>query len=211
VLSGLPGAPLATASFVQYCLGELERQGWRRVVTGAIGPLEQAAYLAAGFEVEERLVLLSLALDDPPPRRSGQRTRRVGRRHIGEVLAVDRAAFDEFWRFDEANLADALAATPSARFRRFANIERDVGGYAVCGRAGRRGYVQRLAVHPDQQGRGAGRALLGDGLSWMHRHGVNRVFVNTSPTNTSALALYRSSGFVEEQIGLAILSRPVGS
>ena len=44
-------------------------------------------------------------------------------------------------------------------------------GYAICGRAGRRGFVQRLAVDPARHGSGVGRALVLDGLGWLRRRG----------------------------------------
>ena len=66
-----------------------------------------------------------------------------------EVLAVDHAAFPSFWRLDAAGLDEAVAATPRTRFRvaEPAATATSLGGYAICGRAGSRGYVQRLAVH----------------------------------------------------------------
>lgn len=203
----LPEAPLLSVEFVRHCLETLSGQGFRRVRTTALSPLEQAGFLAAGFGVEEELRLLGMDLHmgeiDVPP---GVRLAGVHRRRRMEVLRVDRAAFSEFWRFDDVTLEDALRATPDVRLRaaapRFAPME----GYAISGRAGRRGYVQRLAVHPSAQGRGTGRRLLLDGLAWMAGHGATRAYVNTQVTNQSALGLYRAVGFREEPIGLSVLS-----
>lgn len=206
LLSPAPEAPLLSGPFVQHCLETLARQGFVRVVTAALSPLEQAGFLAAGFGVEEDLRLLGLDLssaDLSVP--DGPRLRRVSRRRRASVLTVDRAAFADFWRFDERALADALAATPRVRFRA-AGGRSAVTAYAVSGRAGRRGYVQRLAVHPDQQGAGLGRRLLLDGLQWMAAEGVGRAYVNTQTTNTRALALYQAVGFEDEPIGLSVLS-----
>ncbi|HWE54615.1 MAG TPA: GNAT family N-acetyltransferase [Acidimicrobiales bacterium] len=176
------------------------------MVTAALSPLEQAGFLAAGFGVEQDLRLLgidlrTLAVVVP----AGPRLRRVPRRRRAAVLAVDNAAFAEFWRFDERALEDALEATPRVRFR-LTGGRATVTAYAVSGRAGRRGYVQRLAVHPDHQGHGLGRRLLMDGLRWMADEGVVRAYVNTQTTNDRALALYEAVGFEEEPIGLSVLS-----
>lgn len=119
---------------------------------------------------------------------------------------MDRAAFPEFWRFDSLALADALEATPAVRFRMAGGRFAPVSGYAICGRSGRRGYVQRLAVHPAAQGRGTGRRLLLDGLHWMLDHGVTRALVNTQTTNEAALSLYSAVGFRDEPVGLSVLS-----
>ena len=210
LISLLPETPFPSADLARHCREKLADQGFRRVVTSALSPLEQSGFLAAGFEVEETLRLLGMDLHRAglPPVPSGPRLVRVPARRRPEVLAVDAAAFPEFWRFDEFALSDALAATPRVRFRRAA----DPGGagstigYAICGRAGRRGYVQRLAVHPERQGRGTGRRLLLDGLHWLARRGVTRAVVNTQTTNRAALDLYEAVGFREEPLGLSVLS-----
>lgn len=207
VISTLPEAPFLTEQFVRHCLETLAEQGFRRVRTAALSPLEQAAFLAAGFTVAEELRLLGLDL--PPGRIGVPRGVRLvpgSRRRRADILAVDRAAFSEFWRFDDLALDDALQATPEVRFRLAAPRFGDLQGYAICGRAGRRGYVQRLAVHPAAQGRGVGRRLLLDGLAWLVRQHVSRAFVNTQTSNGAALALYRAVGFREEPIGLSVLS-----
>jgi ribosomal protein S18 acetylase RimI-like enzyme len=66
--------------------------------------------------------------------------------------------------------------------------------------------VQRLAVHPDAQRHGIGRALLLDGLHWMRRRGVRRAVVNTQLGNDAALNLYRTIGFHHEPSKLSVLS-----
>ena len=80
-------------------------------------------------------------------------------------------------------------------------------GYAITGRAGRRGYLQRLAVAQDQTGRGIGRALVSDGLRWLRRRGAQRCLVNTQVGNERALDLYERIGFRREPVGLAVLAR----
>lgn len=207
LLNPTPEAPLLSGEFVQHCLSALARQGFTRVVTGALSPLEQAGFLAAGFGVEETLALLGLDLGAPlPPVAPGLKLARVPRFRRPQVLDVDRAAFAEFWRFDELGLADALAATPSVRFRAAMTPEGPIAGYAICGRSGRHGFVQRLAVHPAAQGSGTGRRLLLDGLHWLRSRGAVHAAVNTQTANRRALALYASVGFREEPTGLSVLS-----
>jgi ribosomal protein S18 acetylase RimI-like enzyme len=206
-LAPLPNAPLPSAEFLRRCLATLADRGFHRVVTGALSPIEQTGFLAAGFAVEQNLHLLGLDLTAGlPASPAGLPLRRVPRRRRGDVLAVDRAAFTPFWRFDDQSLADAIAATPRTRFR-MAVADRDrVAGYAICGRSGSRGFVQRLAVDPARQRQGTGRRLLFDGLDWMRRRGVPRAVVNTQVGNDVALALYLAVGFQEEPSGLSVLS-----
>jgi ribosomal-protein-alanine N-acetyltransferase len=205
-LNPVPGAPLPSLDFVMRCVRTLSAQGYRRVVTGALSPSEQSAFRAAGFVVTEHLHLLShdlrsVALPEPP---EGM-LRRSGRRDRPDVLEVDRLAFDQFWRLDEAGLDEAVGATPHTRFR-VATPADVVVGYAITGRSGRRGYLQRLAVHPDAQGQGLGLLLVGDALRWLRRWRAERAMVNTQLANDRALALYERVGFRRESSGLSVLA-----
>jgi len=208
-LAPLPDAPPPSAGFLRQCLDTLAGRGFRSVVTGALAPGEQRPFLAAGFEEHERLHLLVhdlLELDDVE---STVRIRRSGRRDRPAVLELDTAAFHPFWRLDRAGLEDAIRATPVSRFRVALHEDRGIVGYAVSGRAGRNGYLQRLAVHPDRQRAGLGRALTLDGLRWMRRHGSAQAAVNTQVGNEPALALYQRLGFRLKPGGLAVLRRDI--
>jgi ribosomal protein S18 acetylase RimI-like enzyme len=202
-----PAAGRAVAvETVERCVRGLAGRGYRSVLTSALTPLEQGPFLAAGFEVHERLHLLRHDLrrvPSAPP----FRLRRALRFDHAAVLALDGLAFDPFWRFDRAGLTDARRATPSSRFR---IAESDgLAGYAITGRAGPVGYLQRLAVHPDRQHRGIGTALVVDSITWVQSRGATSLLVNTQERNHTALRLYEHLGFVREADGLAVLERPL--
>lgn len=203
-LSPLPDAPLPSVVFVRRCLDQLAARGFQRVITSALSPAEQAAFLGAGFEIHERLHLLEHDLCSVP-RVDLSGLRRAGADDHPVVLAIDGRAFPAFWRIDEVSLAEALGATPNSRFR-VASRAGVVVGYAVTGRAGRRGFLQRLAVDPVQQRHGVGRALAVDALRWLRRWRAERAVVNTQMGNEAALALYESLGFRREAAGLSVLS-----
>ena len=187
---------------VDECVAHLRASGYRAVITTALSPAEALGFVDAGFGVRERLHLLSHDLVDPPPPIGT--TRRARRADRPEVLALDNLSFDSFWRLDEPSLDDALRATPSARFR-VATDGDGVVGYAITGRAGRQGYLQRLAVHPRGRGRGYSRSLIGDALDWLRRRGMTRALVNTQEHNDAALGLYESSGFRRLPTSLCVL------
>jgi ribosomal protein S18 acetylase RimI-like enzyme len=190
---------------VEQTLRRLAAAGYREAITAAIGPGEARSFLLAGFEVHERLHLLARDLRRLPTAPPAE-MRRARRRDLDQVLAIDAAAFSDFWRLDLTGLEEALSATPSSRFRVALGPD-GVAGYAICGRAGRRGFVQRLAVAPGAEGRGLGRALVLDGLNWLRRRGVDRVVVNTQVTNGRALDLYERLGFQRQPGGLAVLEK----
>jgi ribosomal protein S18 acetylase RimI-like enzyme len=214
-LAPAPESPPPSPVFLRRCLDELTHRGFDRVVTGALSPPEQRPFLAVGFAEQERLHLLAHDLRDLPSPPGDVDLRRGHRSDRGQVLAVDVAAFQPFWQLDDTGLEEALAATPSSRFRVASSdtpVDRACGnlvGYAISGRAARQGYLQRLAVHPACQRAGIGTALVLDGLQWMRRRGVTRAVVNTQLDNEPALALYRHLGFRLQTAGLAVLSRPL--
>jgi GNAT superfamily N-acetyltransferase len=213
------------------CLHALHRSGYRGVVTSAVAPADALPFVDAGFDVRERLHLLEHDLDDLPSRDGEPRSRRAWRSDREGVLALDDLAFDSFWKLGESGLREALHATPSVRFRVGDGSPRrpspkeaplavpaDDGGdpsngtpgpiaYAITGRAGRQGYLQRVAVHPDGRRHGWGRALVFDALRWLRRHDARRALVNTQWTNDAALALYESCGFRQLPVGLCVLDR----
>jgi ribosomal protein S18 acetylase RimI-like enzyme len=193
-----------SAADVRLCVERAAMAGYASVVTAALGPRDQAPFVEAGFTVAERLHLLIHPLDRLPRVDADAVLRRTRRRERPTILAVDHAAFDPFWRLDDDGLVDALAATTSVRFR-VAERPEGVVGYAITGRAEQRGYVQRLAVTPQVEGRGIAAALLVDGLRWLRRRGVRDAVVNTQEGNERSLRLYQRTGFVVQPEGLAVL------
>ncbi len=190
---------------------ELAPQGIDVVRTGALTPrLAERAELA-GYRCIQELALLEARapLATAPPARGSHARRtsacrhgRTGESELPALAAVDRAAFGDLWRLDASLLADVCAATPAHRARVVRENDRtlartDPVGFLISGRAGRNGYLQRLAVDPTQQRAGIATALVADALAWMRRWRCERVLVNTHVDNEPALALYRRFGFVE--------------
>ena len=201
------GRPSAAA--VERSVATLERMGCRAAFTAALGPTDAVPFLDAGFIVRERLHLLRCPLDRVPPRVDPMSIRRGRRSDRAGVLALDAVAFAPFWRLDDAGLTDALGATPSSRLRVIdrSGLGSGVAAYTVTGRAGSRGYLQRLAVDPSHQRRGLGSALLTDAARWLRRWGAREVLVNTQEHNEAALSLYEAMGFQRQAEGLTVLWR----
>ncbi|AKL74597.1 acetyltransferase [Actinobacteria bacterium IMCC26256] len=203
-----------TAPFVDRCLDSLRRDGYSSVVTSALAPAETLPFADRDFGVRERLHLLEHQMSGiERPRHPVRRAKRSDR---APLLDIDARAFDEFWHIDQVGLEHALRATPSSRFRVCERrgggtlIGDDVSnlvGYAITGRSGLQGYLQRLAVAPEAHRQGWGTALVADGLRWLQRHGVVRTLVNTQIKNEAALELYKRSGFSLLPINLVVMDR----
>lgn len=202
-LSPVPAGPGPRPDTVRQAIAVARHRGFGAIVTAALTPHETGAFLAAGFEAREELLLLAHDLRDVPDVAvDGLRRARRGDRD--RVLGIDALAFDSFWRIDEIGLAEAVGATPSSRYR-VAELDDEIVGYAVHGRSGSGGYVQRVAVDPGAHGRRLGAGLVVDGLHWMRRRGCVRAVVNTQMSNERAHTLYLRLGFAREPHGLHVL------
>lgn len=192
-------------------LDRLTKRGVIRAVTPALSQRDAQPFLQAGFTTHEHLHLLAFdlrtggnhgAVAESLP--DGFQIRSGHRWHEHDVIAVDGAAFESFWRFDPVALREARRATPRHLYRVITNRS-GVAAYAVTGLAGQRGYLQRLAVHPRFQGNGLGRALIHDSFSWLRKRDATKIMVNTQERNQRALAIYRNVGFEPEPSGLVVL------
>jgi ribosomal protein S18 acetylase RimI-like enzyme len=192
-----------TRAGLDHALHRLVRRGFRDVLTAALTEPEQQFFRGAGFAVHERLHLLQHDLRDVAPLPTEARVRPVRRWQHRALLDVDARAFEPFWKLDRANLVEAIQATPATRV--MGTFTSHLCGYAITGFAGDHGYLQRLAVEPEAQGTGLGRALVTDALAWLVDRGATGASVNTQEHNARALALYERLGFITVQPGLAVL------
>jgi ribosomal protein S18 acetylase RimI-like enzyme len=204
-----PGSPPVSARLVHKCMEQLASRGFREAVTAAMPLHESAGFVAAGFHESERLHLLErriTARDRAPVEMpAGLTMRRARRTDLDDVLAVDSRSFGAFWRLDAAGVHDARTATTYARYRVSRRDDATVG-YAITGRQGRAGYLQRLAVDPDARRGGVGTALVADGIHWLALWRAFTVVVNTQESNATALGLYESLGFTRKPDGLTVWS-----
>jgi len=210
-LTIVPGVVAPTRATLRAALVEAAAAGYASAVTSALGSAERPPFTEAGFEPLAWLHLLERSLHDLPSAPAGPpELRRVRRGDWGTVAALDSRAFPVFWHLGQAGIAEARHATPSSRVRVAIVAPGVVAGYAVSGRSGGRGFLQRLAVDPEAQGRGIGTALALDGLRWMQARGAASVLVNTQVDNERALRLYRRLGFRLLDERLAVLGRDLG-
>ena len=171
---------------------QLLGRGFHRIRTSALAPLAAHRVEALGFHMVQELVLLEHDHPSDAPRPEMPSQRLLVAQHAA-ASALDHAAFGVGWSLDPEAIDEVRRATPSHRARWLG--ESLPAGYALTGRDARQGFLQRLAVHPDQQGQGLGRALVSDCLRWLARWRAERVLVNTPVGNHVALRLYETSGF----------------
>ncbi|WP_439491417.1 ribosomal protein S18-alanine N-acetyltransferase [Blastomonas fulva] len=118
-------------------------------------------------------------------------------RHVAAMMDVMAASFDPSW--GEAWTASQLASglLLEGTFARRIVTEADQAlGFTLC--RGVAGEVELLliAVRPACRGHGLGRALLAQVMADSRLRGMREIFLEVRESNTAALKLYRSTGFV---------------
>jgi ribosomal protein S18 acetylase RimI-like enzyme len=209
---------------IRQWLADLADTAVHTVRTGALFPAAADRFARVGFNVVDTLALLRADLrNDPSPAAATSPSAGapgevliapLRRHHHAAAAAIDRAAFGAPWSNEIDDLEEIRDATPThhaaGRFVRTGRLRRQLLGFAITGAAGGQGYLQRLAVDPQHQRAGHGRALTLDSLAWMRRRKLTSALVNTAVTNDAALTLYRSVGFVALADHLVVMQRPVG-
>lgn len=72
-----------------------------------------------------------------------------------------------------------------------------VAGYVGCWVIDDEAQITNVAVHPDYRGQGIGRRLLENLIAVIRERGAERLTLEVRPSNTAALNLYTSLGFVD--------------
>ena len=93
-----------------------------------------------------------------------------------------------------------------ARARRGPNSTILVGRYAdtlvaavMVGHDGHRGWFYYLAVDPDRQGEGLGRAITAAAEAWLRDRGMDKAMLMVRPGNEKVRAFYETLGYGEQE------------
>ena len=152
--------------------------------------------LASGFFSRQSIVMLER--DEQAPigasLPAGFSIRVMLQYDLPAVAEVDAVAFEPLW---QNSLPSLERAYPQAVLATVAEADGQVLGYQLSTRNPLGAHLARLAVRPELQGRGVGRALVADLIRQAERHGMYRLTVNTQNDNSASLALYRKTGFRE--------------
>ena len=124
---------------------------------------------------------------------------------LDDLALVDAATFDPLWHFGRRDLFELLMR---GRIQ-VAWWEGEMVGYsAVCANSPSEGQLARLAVHPNYQGRGIGRALLSDAIRYAAGE-FSVLVLNTQTNNNRSQSLYRGLGFRPIGMSLSVLGMTI--
>ena len=112
---------------------------------------------------------------------------------LDQVLDIERASFPTPWT--RAAFCYEIEQNKVARCTAM-RTPRGVVGYLCFWEIGHEIHITNLAVHPAWRRRGVARRLLAAALAEGVARGVTLAFLEVRPSNTHALALYESLGFL---------------
>lgn len=83
-----------------------------------------------------------------------------------------------------------------------ARQEARLAGSVMVGHDGHRGWIYYLAVTPDLQGRGIGRALLAAAEDWLRARAIPKLMLLVRPENQKVADFYLAAGYAKEPAAL---------
>lgn len=111
---------------------------------------------------------------------------------VDAVSAIEQAVQPYPWT--RGNFSDSLA---NGYLCRVDETDEGVRGYAILMPVMDEAELLTIGVAAAQQRKGLGRAMLGEMLALARERNMRRVFLEVRPSNTAAVALYRSAGFTQ--------------
>ncbi|SRR6266542_2298315 len=100
------------------------------------------------------------------------------------------------WRFA---IADAEGGAMAWRDGRGSII-----AFNIVHRSGIEGWMGPLAVHPDHQGHGLGKAIVTAGTEWLKRRGAKVIGLETMPRTMDNIGFYSSLGFTPGRLTVTL-------
>ena len=193
VYAGHGSADNAWTSLWSTAREEIARSGGAIVAAIAMQPWFQQVLTASAFESHQQIVMLDWDVQPWSSRGAKDiQIRKMTEDDLPQVVETDNAAFDPLWH----NSFDTIQrAFSQSLFATVAENDRGIVGYQVTTGHGQRAHLARLAVRPQIQGQGTGRALLSDLFTKVTRNGITRLSVNTQSNNEASLTLYKKMGF----------------
>lgn len=184
----------------EHSLTDLSAMGVRVVACMVIAPWLEPYLINWQFTYANSVVGLALSLRElspaahasfsPPHRQLSIRPATA--QDAPAITKIDNAAFASPWQYSETTIVEALAYGTVASV---AEWDGQTVGYQICSGNARGGHLARLAVLPQWQGRGIGKALVAAAVSYFIHLGSDVLTVNTQEDNLSSQLLYRAYGF----------------
>jgi ribosomal-protein-alanine N-acetyltransferase len=156
-----------------------------------------------GFKTREWIIVMQRpGVEQPLEPATPAVLRRAQPDDLPALITLDTLAFDQIWHKSIRNFAEALKRKDSFIV---ADLAGQIVGYEWCELQPQHAHLNRLAVHPNYQGRGIGAQLLHRAISDALAGGIKKLTLNTQETNRRSRALYERFGFVATNQRMPVL------
>ncbi len=125
---------------------------------------------------------------------------------IPALLNIEKACFEDLWRYDAISFKDIVATHP---YFVVAELAGKVVGYQFNALDGNYGYLVRIAVHPAVNSQGIGARLMAEAIRFFAAERVFRIMLNTQEENVHAHRLYEWFGFERVDQRGFVLRKPL--
>ena len=195
----------ALAPLVKAAMPGLRRAGATGIVCLAPPGWLQEGLARAGFVEEDQVITYAFAdyvrllpADRPAILRG------AGAGDALAVLQINALAFGPFWQYDDPVVMGWMLTADRGVV---AVVGEEVAGFAITttGLAGGYAHLIRIATHPRFRGRGIGRQLVVDAVSFARGAGAPGLALNTQASNRVSRSLYESLGFRPTGHTLAVM------
>jgi ribosomal protein S18 acetylase RimI-like enzyme len=102
------------------------------------------------------------------------------------------------WNDPAKDIARKLTVQPELFI--VAEVGEQIVGTVMAGYEGHRGWINYLAVHPNHQRRGIGRALMTEAAGKLQAMGCPKINLQVRHSNGKATAFYRALGYTEDDV-----------
>jgi ribosomal protein S18 acetylase RimI-like enzyme len=156
-----------------------------------------ARYERAGLEMLEEVITYELGSVREPWSGSDhiglKRVQANDEAAIDLITSIDQASFPWLWRNNRSEF-DVYLETPGVEVWLVEADDEPVAYFGVT-LFPDWGHLDRIAVVPEQQGRGFGLGTLGLGVDTMRKRGARRIGLSTQRSNRRSQRLYERFGF----------------
>jgi ribosomal protein S18 acetylase RimI-like enzyme len=73
----------------------------------------------------------------------------------------------------------------------------DLIGVVLVTHDGRKGWINRLAIHPDWRRQGLAKSLIAAAEDLLHKQGIDVIAALIEPKNTASLKLFQATGYFD--------------
>lgn len=121
----------------------------------------------------------------------GIRFERMRKRHLSEVLRIERVSFGAPW--SEVSFMSELYNPASVAYVALAGSS--VAGYIIVRQIVDEGHILNLAVRPDLRRKGIARALVENAMADLRESLCKYIYLEVRASNEEAKKLYEALGF----------------